>query len=177
MAGGHLAWRHGEDDAIGVGQFDAAAHLHKGDWGAFGNGDAQLIGQEAHDRGLPDPGDLLEGDAALRQGHEKQIASDVRSEDGEEIGAAQLAVAEGLDGSGGIDAEARIVIEEAAGGEEESGDEAERGEESSGEGQPSQGGASPGGEEAATDGNTAAGAEKGLFRVVVGVGGGTRRAR
>ena len=103
--------------------------------------------------------------------------SDVGAEDGEEIGAAELAVAEGLDGGGGIDAEAGIVIEEAARGDEKSGDDAERGGEGSGESQLAPAGTSPGGKEAATDGNAAACAEEGLFGSVVGVGTRTRGAR
>ena len=99
----------------------------------------------------------------LRERDEEEVASDVGAEDGEEIGAAQLAVAEGLDGGGGIDAEAGIVIEEAARGDEKSGDDAERGQEGSGESQLAPAGTSPGGKEAATDGNAAAGAEEGLF--------------
>ena len=135
------------------------------------------MGKEAHDGGLADPGDLLEGEAALREGDEEEVASDVGAEDGEEVGAAELAVAEGLDGGGGIDAEAGIVIEEAARGDEKSGDDAERGQEGSGESQLAPAGTSPGGKEAATDGNAAACAEEGLFGSVVGVGTRTRGAR
>ena len=115
--------------------------------------------------------------AALREGHEEEVAADVGAEDGEEVGAAELAVAEGLDGGGGFDAEARVVIEEAARGDEQSDDDAERGQGGSGEEPAGPSGFGPGGKEAATDGNAAACAEEGLSAVVVGVGTRTARSR
>jgi hypothetical protein len=45
----------------------------KGDGGAFGDGDAQLIGEEAHDRGVLDPGDLLELCARCDRGTKKRL--------------------------------------------------------------------------------------------------------
>ena len=102
--------------------------LNESDGSALGDRHAQLIGEQAHHRGVLDPGNLLELCAAPRQRHEEEIAPDIGAEDGEQIGAGQLsaserarwgsgAVAEGLDGGGGFDAEARIALEGVADGQ------------------------------------------------------------
>jgi hypothetical protein len=67
------------------------------------------------------PGELFERGAALAQGDIKDVAAQIRSEDGEQLRPRDLAVAHDLYGGGGGDAEARIVTEEVtyADGEQE----------------------------------------------------------
>ncbi len=166
MPGRHLLRRQGEDHAVGVGQVDVSADLDEGDGGALDDGDAELVGHQAHDGRLADPRNLFELGAALRQRDEEEVAADVGAEDGKEVGAIELAGAEGLDGGGGLDAEAGIVVEEAVHGDDERKKQTWNDEDRDAQSQFAPGGSEPGGKQAVADGNTAAGAEKRFFRVV-----------
>src|SRR6202789_959113 len=65
------------------------------------------------------PGERRQGRAALTQGDKENIAPQVRSENGEELGTRDLAVAHDLDGGRGGNAEAGIVTEEVTYGDRE----------------------------------------------------------
>jgi len=114
VPGGHHGGRHIEDDSCGVNQLDLIADTDEGDGSALAHGDAQLVRKETHDGGVFDPGNVLQLGAAHGERDKEDVAADVRSEDGEQVFAGELAIADGLDGGSGVDAEARVVIEKIA---------------------------------------------------------------
>jgi hypothetical protein len=116
---------------------------------------------------------LLKLDAALGKRHQEEVASNVGTEDGEQLRARELTVADDLDGVGGLDEEARIVAEEAAGGEDRGSGCSGYGEDGDDEEGFAPAGFGPGGKEAAANGNAAAGAEE---RLSVGFSIGSRGA-
>ncbi len=81
---------------------------------AFDDGDTQLIGHQPHYGRMLHPRQLFQGRPARTQGDEEDIAAQVGSENGEELGARYLAVAHDLDGRRGGNAEAGIVTEKVA---------------------------------------------------------------
>lgn len=163
VAGG--VGRNVEEDAGAVGHADGAALADKGDGDALGDLDAEAVGEEAHDAGVLDPGDLLELVAALGKGNAEDVLVDVLTEDAEELGAGKVLVAAELDVAGGGDEEVGIPMEKArgveggGGGGTEYGDRADGGEDTAGAGL---------GDETAAD--TAVATEEGVVvcRVVVG---------
>ncbi len=172
MAGGHHRGRHVQDDSGSVDQLDLVADADEGDGGALTHGDAKLVGEDAHDGGVLDPGNLFQFGTAGGQRDEEDVAADVGSEDGEQVFAGELAVADGLDGGGGVDAEAGVAIEEVADGDDGPdgcGGDGKRGEEKD-ESAPA--GFCPVGQDAFADGDAAAGAQEGVVADTVdGLGG------
>ena len=71
-----------------------------------------LIGQQAHHGRVFHPRQLLQSCTALAQGDEEDVAAQVGSEDGEELGPRHLGVAHELDGGGGGNAETGILSKE-----------------------------------------------------------------
>src|SRR5271166_6978165 len=114
MPGGHHGRRHVEDDTRLVDQLYLVAFAHKGYRSALAHGDPQLVGQKTHDGCVLDPRDVFQFGTALGERDEEDVAADVRTEDGEQIFAGELTVAHGLNGGGGVDAKARVAIEEIA---------------------------------------------------------------
>jgi len=102
---------HVEEYAVGVDQADLLHMTGKGHRLTFNDVDANLIGEQAHDGGVLDPGDGLELLAALANGNEKDIAAYVFTEDGEELGAGDFREAAGLDLACAGDAEAAVAFE------------------------------------------------------------------
>ena len=121
----HRRRRHGKQHAVGVDQADLLAVAHEGDRLALHHGDAQLVGQHAHDRGVLDPGNLFQLLAPLVQGNKEDVAADVFAEDGQQVAARDFGQAGGLNVAGAGDAEARVALEirfeDKAGGDENAG--------------------------------------------------------
>ena len=177
VSGCHLLWGQGEDDAVGIGQLRMSMDEDEGDGGALDDSDAELVGQEAHHGRFLHPGNLFELGAALRERYEEEVATDVRAEDREEVGAIELAIAKGLDGDGGLDAEAGIVIEKTVYGDDQREKQSGNDQDGESQGQLAPAGSEPGGEQAAADGNAATRAQERFFRVVFRFGlGGTQES-
>ena len=124
--GGHRRRRQVQENSVGVDQAYGVALANEGYRGALNDGDAQLVGQQPHHGCMLHPGQLFQGRAALTQGNEEDIAAQVGSEDGEELGSRHLAVAHDLDGGRSGDAEAGIVTEEVTYGDREQNQPGER---------------------------------------------------
>ena len=80
------------------------------------------------------PRQLFQGFAALAQGDEEDIAAQVGSENGEELGSSHLAVAHDLNGGRGGDAESGIVTEKVTNADGQQNQTAEREDRSRGDG-------------------------------------------
>ena len=107
----HGRGRHGQEDAVGVDQPDLLAVTHESDRRALHDRDAQLIGQNAHHRGLLDPGNLFQLPAAIVQRHEEDIAAHVFAEHGQDVSAGDLPEAIGLNIPGSRNAKPRVAFE------------------------------------------------------------------
>ena len=68
VLGGHRCRRQVQENSVGVDQADGVAVAHEGNRRAFDDGDAQLVGQQAHDGRMLHPGQLFQCRAALRPG-------------------------------------------------------------------------------------------------------------
>ena len=111
MMSGHGGGRHVEQNSVGVDQADLLAVARKGDRLPLDYVDTNLVGEQAHDRGVLDPGNSFKVFAPLANGNKEDVASDVFSEDGEHLGAANFGEAGGLDVASAGDAEARVAFE------------------------------------------------------------------
>ena len=80
-----------------IDQPDLRADARKGDRRALRNRDAQLVGQQPHDRSMFYPWQLLQGCLAPGKGDEEDVAADVSAKDRKQLFARQLAVTDGLD--------------------------------------------------------------------------------
>ena len=108
---GHGGGRHGEQDAVCIDQADLLPLTGEGHGLPLDYIDANLIGEQAHDGGVLDPGNGFELLAALADGDEEDVAANVFSEDGQHLGAGDLREAGGLDLADAGDAEARVAFE------------------------------------------------------------------
>jgi len=170
VAGLHLLRRQGEQDAVCIGQLDVPLNANEGDGPALDDGDAQLVREKAHHGSFLHPGNPFEFEPPFGKGNEEEVASDVGAENRKEVGASQLAVAEGLNGGGGVDAKAGVMVEERAHSDDRREKDAGRDQEAGDERYFAPGGPDPGRKEAAPNGNTARGAQERLFCVVLGIG-------
>ena len=100
-----------QQDAVCIHQADAVALAYEGHRCAFDDRDAQLIGQQPHHGRVFHPGQLFQCRAPLAKRDVEDIAAQVRSEHGEQLGSRHLAVAHDLDGGRGNNTEAGIVTE------------------------------------------------------------------
>src|SRR6185437_4974940 len=87
MMAGHGGRGHGEQHAVRVDETDVIADAGEGNRLALDDGDSDLIGEQTHDGGALDPGNLLELTAAQVEGDEEDVAADVFAEDGQHLGA------------------------------------------------------------------------------------------
>ena len=76
-----------QQHAVGIHQADLLAVAHKSYRLALHDRDANLIGQQAHHRGLLDPRNLLQLLAALSERNKEDVAPDVFAEDRQHLGA------------------------------------------------------------------------------------------
>ena len=83
----------------------------EGDRRALSDGDAELVGQKAHDGGVSRPREPVPVRRGVRERDEEEVAPDVGAEDCQQVFPRQLAVAVDLDRGCRVDAETRIVIE------------------------------------------------------------------
>ena len=82
----------------------------EGDGLALDHLHANLIGEQAHDRGALDPGNGFKLLAPLVDGYEEDVAADVFTEDGEQLGARDLGESGSLDVACAGDAEAGVAF-------------------------------------------------------------------
>ncbi len=118
---GHRRRRQVQQNAVSIDQAYGVALANEGHRRAFDDGDAQLIGQQPHHGRMFHPGQLFQCRAALAKRDEEDIAAQVGSENGEQLGSGHLAVAHDLDGGRGGDAEAGIVTEKVTYGDRQQG--------------------------------------------------------
>ena len=71
---------HSKQDAVAIHQSNFLVVANEGDGSAFHDGDAKLIGQQAHDRGMLHPGQALQVSAALRQRNKENIPANIAAE-------------------------------------------------------------------------------------------------
>ncbi len=84
------AGRHVEQHAACIDESDLLAVPREGHRLALDNIDANLIGKQAHDRGLLNPGNRFKLLAALVQRNKKNVAANVFSEDWKQLRARDL---------------------------------------------------------------------------------------
>src|ERR1700679_3909422 len=106
----HGGRAHGEQDAIGIDETDLLALTNQWDGCALDNADANAVGQDAHDGGALDPGNLLKLLAAIAEIDEEDVPADVLAEDGKQIGARDLTQAGGFNVGASGDAEAGVAL-------------------------------------------------------------------
>ena len=109
--GGVVVVVHVEEDAGAVDQADLRSLANESDGGALDDGDAEAVGQQAHDGGVLDPGKALEFGTTLGEADGEDVAVDILAEDGEELGAGEVADALDLD-SGGAGYFKAVVVQE-----------------------------------------------------------------
>ena len=97
VLGGHRLRGHAQSDSVAVGEADIAAVANEGDRRALADGEAELVGKQAHDGRRRDPGQVLEFGAALGERDEENVAAHIAAEDAEKLGLGHLRVAEDLD--------------------------------------------------------------------------------
>ena len=106
---GHHGGGHGEEHAVFIDKADLLALADEGHGLALDDGDADLVGEQAHDGGALDPGDGFKLLAPLGERDKEDVAADVFAEDGEHIRAADLGKAGGLNVAGPGDAETGVA--------------------------------------------------------------------
>ena len=107
---GHGGGGHVEQHAVGIDQADLLAVTRKGDRLPLDYLHANLIGEQAHDRGVLDPGNGFKLLAPLADGDKEDVAADVFAEDGEQLSARDFRESGGLNVAGAGDAEAGVAF-------------------------------------------------------------------
>src|SRR5207248_9795134 len=96
--------------ADGVDEENAGADAGEGYRRAFLDFNLQPVGNESHDAGRFDPGDLLELSFALRQRNKEDVAANIATHDFHDLGVADVADAGDLDVVAGLNAKAPGVL-------------------------------------------------------------------
>ncbi len=95
------------------------AEADKGDGDALDDRDAEVVGQQAHDGRVGNPGQLFKLRLTASQGDEEDVAAEIGGEDGEQLRPGEAALlgvgcAGDLDGGGRDDAEVGVGFEKVA---------------------------------------------------------------